>query len=128
MSEIQHVSPDVASSRDSAEKKPEPAKPDKPPVTEKTPKVSRDDNVILVGKKPAMSYVMAVVTQFSGGAKDVHIRARGRSISRAVDVAEVARKRFFKEAKYTIEIGTDELTDEQGNKLNISTININLSK
>ena len=48
------------------------------------------DNIIFVGKKPAMSYVMAVVTQFSSGADEVHIRARGRAISRAVDVAEIA--------------------------------------
>lgn len=112
-----------------SKKKPEKQGPEKPKQAGAgRPRVSRDDNVVLVGKKPAMSYVMAVVTQFSGGARDVDIKARGRSISRAVDVAEVSRKRFLKELKYRIEIGTDEITDDQGSRVNVSTININLSK
>jgi DNA-binding protein len=124
--------------REPAEEKPEAQKkakkpgkhePEKPePAKTGKPRISRDDNVVLVGKKPAMSYVMAVVTQFSMGASGVDIRARGRSISRAVDVAEVARKRFLKDLKYRIEIGTDEITDDQGSRVNVSTININLSK
>jgi DNA-binding protein len=109
-----------------AEEKPKPER--KPAGPEKPRRVSRRDNVILVGRKPAMSYVMAVVTQFSGGASEVDIKARGRSISRAVDVAEVARKRFVKDANYRIDIGTDEIRDEQGNRVNVSSININLSK
>ena len=47
------------------------------------------DDVVFIGKKPDMSYVMAVITQFSEGITKVHLRARGRSISKAVDVAEV---------------------------------------
>jgi hypothetical protein len=50
------------------------------------PKKQIEDNVVFVGKKPTMSYVLAVITQFSEGAKEVHIKARGRSISRAIDV------------------------------------------
>ncbi|MFH0956927.1 MAG: hypothetical protein V1813_03620 [Candidatus Aenigmatarchaeota archaeon] len=48
-------------------------------------------NVVLVGKKPTMNYVLAAVTQFSDGLKDIHIKARGKNICRAVDVAEVVR-------------------------------------
>lgn len=105
--------------------KPEPAR---QPAGRGKSKVSKDDNIVLVGSKPTMSYVMAVVTQFSGGASNVSIKARGRSISRAVDVAEVARKRFTKDVKCSIEIGTDGITDEQGRKVNVSSIDINLSK
>ena len=47
-----------------------------------------EDDVVFVGNKPVMNYVLAVVTQFNSGAKDVRIMARGRAISRAVDVAE----------------------------------------
>jgi DNA-binding protein len=84
--------------------------------------------VIFVGKKPTMSYVLAVITQFSEGVKEVHLKARGRSISRAVDVAEVARNRFVTDMKYQIEIGTEKITGEGGGELNVSTIDIVLSK
>ena len=55
---------------------------------EKAEKTRNDENVIYVGKKPPMSYVLAVVTQFQGSDSDeVAIKARGRSISTAVDTA-----------------------------------------
>ncbi len=58
-----------------------------------------DDNIIYVGNKPVMNYVLAVVTQFNNGANEVLIKARGRAISRAVDVAEIARNRFLTEVR-----------------------------
>jgi DNA-binding protein Alba len=88
----------------------------------------RDDNVIFVGKKPTMSYVLAVVTQFSGGANDVHIKARGRSISHAVDVAEVVRNKFVQGVKHNVAIGTEEVQDKEGRALKVSTIDIALKK
>ncbi|MBI4176646.1 MAG: DNA-binding protein Alba [Candidatus Aenigmarchaeota archaeon] len=88
----------------------------------------REDNVIFVGKKPTMSYVLAVITQISGGAKEIHLKARGRSISRAVDVAEVVRRRFVTDMKHTVMIDTEEVTDEKGNKLNVSTIDVKMFK
>jgi DNA-binding protein len=89
----------------------------------------RDDNVILVGQKPPMAYVLGVVTQFSDGKSEVHIKARGRAISRAVDVAEIVRRRFAQDAKLkSIEIGTEERELENGTKVNVSTIDILLSK
>ena len=75
-----------------------------------------------------MSYVNAVVTQFNSGANDVDIKARGKSNSRAVDVAEVVRNRFVRDCALKIDIGTDTLEDEQGNKINVSTITLNLKK
>ena len=91
-------------------------------------KSKADDNVIFVGKKPTMSYVLAVITQFSEGTKEVHIKARGRSISRAVDVVEVVRNRFVNDAKHSIEIGTEKITGENNIELNVSTIDITLTK
>ena len=91
-------------------------------------RVKADDNVIFVGKKPTMSYVLAVITQFSEGAKEVHIKARGRSISRAVDVLEVVRNRFVSDAKHSIETGTEKITGENNIELNVSTIDITLTK
>jgi len=87
-----------------------------------------DDNVVFVGKKPTMSYVLAVITQFSEGAKEVYLKARGKSISRAVDVAEVVRNRFVNDLKHTIEIGTEKIQGERDGELNVSTVSIKLSK
>ena len=56
-----------------------------------------------------MNYVLACITFFHGGAKEVSIKARGRSISRAIDVAEVVRHRFLPDVKIkSIGIGTDQ--------------------
>ena len=89
-----------------------------------------DENVIYIGKKPPMSYVMAVVTQFNGnGSKEVIIKARGRSISTAVDTVEIVRKRFLTNAKIKdITINTESVTNEEGRDSNVSTIQINLTK
>ena len=95
---------------------------------QRPPQNKANDNVVLVGKKPTMSYVMAAVTQFSDGMDDVHIKARGRSISRAVDVAEVVRNRFVQGANTQVNIGTQEITDDNNNKINVSTIDIMLKK
>jgi DNA-binding protein len=88
-----------------------------------------DENVIYVGRKPPMSYVLAVVTQFNGnGSKEVVLKARGRSISTAVDTAEIVRNRFMKNAKVKdITIGTESVTNEEGRDSNVSSIEISLS-
>lgn len=85
------------------------------------------DNTIYIGKKPTMSYVLAVITQFADN-EEIVIRARGRSISLAVDVAEVVRNRFVKDAKSTVIIGTDQVTGNDKRTLNVSTITINMKK
>jgi len=86
------------------------------------------ENEVYVGKKGVMNYVLAVVTQFNQGAKEVHIKARGRAISKAVDVAEVVRNRFLPEVKVkNIEISTEELESEKGTS-KVSAIDIVLAK
>jgi DNA-binding protein Alba len=88
-----------------------------------------EDNVIFVGKKPSMAYVLGAITQFSNNQNEVHIKARGRAISRAVDVAEIVRRKFLQDVRVkSIEIGTEEKEVENKGKLNISTISITLSK
>ena len=95
---------------------------------EKKKKSKKDENVVFIGKKGIMSYVLAVVTQFNNGEKEVVIKARGRAISRAVDVAEIVRQRFMKdvEAK-SIDIGTEEIEGEEG-PVKVSAIEIKLVK
>ena len=92
-------------------------------------KTKAKDNEVFVGRKPTMSYVLATITQFSGGTKEVHIKSRGRSISRAVDVAEVVRNKFMSDVKVkNISIDTEEREVEGGNKINVSTMDIILTK
>ena len=88
-----------------------------------------DDNTVYVGSKPAMSYVLAVVTQFSEGQEEVHVKARGKAISRAVDVAEMVKRKFVEDAEVDdISIGTDEIDTDEGDKLDVSSIQIDLVK
>ena len=105
-------------------------------MTEKTTKrrttkeKRTDESVIFIGKKPLMSYVLAVMTQFNNnGTDDVILKARGRSISTAVDTAEIVRNRFMKNAKIKdITISTECVTNEEGRDSNISSIAISLTK
>lgn len=87
-------------------------------------------NAVLIGRKPVMNYVLACITSFHGGAKEVSIKARGKAISRAIDVAEVVRRRFLPDVKVAkIGIGTDELPAQEGNQAsNVSTIEITLER
>ena len=90
----------------------------------------REDNVVYVGRKPTMGYVLAVVTQFSKTtAPEVIVKARGKLISRAVDVVEIVRSRFLTNVKIKgIEIKSEELTSEDGSKNKVSAIEISLQK
>ena len=94
-----------------------------------TGKRRNDENTIYVGRKPPMSYVLAVVTQFQGsGSDEVVIKARGRSISTAVDAAEITRNRFVTDAKVKeIKISTESITNEEGRNSNVSSIEICLT-
>ncbi len=96
---------------------------------EELPERRRDDNIVYVGKKSAMGYVLAVVTQFNNGANEVSVKARGKLISRAVDVAEIVRHRFMPNAQLKgINISTEELTSEDGSLSKVSAIEITLVK
>ncbi len=87
-----------------------------------------DENVVYIGNKPVMNYVLAVVTQFNNGASEVAVKARGKAISRAVDVVEVARNRFLSETKIKeIKIGTEKIPTDRGES-NVSIIEILMGK
>ena len=88
-----------------------------------------DSNVVFIGKKPAMSYVLACVTQFNEGNSEIILRARGRAISHAVDVAEIVRNKFVTDTEIkNVKIDTEQVETEQGEKLNVSSIEIVLGK
>jgi DNA-binding protein len=90
-----------------------------------------ENNAVLIGNKPVMNYVLACITLFHSGTKEVNIKARGRSIPLAIDVAEVIRHRFLPDVKIKkINIGTDQLQsrEQNGQTMNISTIEIILQR
>ena len=88
-------------------------------------------NSVLIGRKPVMNYVLACITLFHAGAKEVRIKARGKAISRAIDVVEVVRRRFLPNVKVTkVGIGTDQVTllDPAEGQTNVSTIEIIITR
>ena len=98
-------------------------------TTEKTTKTG--EHYIFIGGKPFMNYVTGVVIQFNEGADQVAIKARGKFISTAVDVAEVARRKFLEDKNVTIKdisIGSEEFENKEGKMVNVSVIEIVLTK
>ncbi|MCM2325015.1 MAG: DNA-binding protein Alba [Candidatus Woesearchaeota archaeon] len=90
-----------------------------------------EDNSIFIGGKPFMNYVTGVVMQFTTkGADEVIVKARGKFISRAVDVAEVATKRFLEgtASVKTVTINSEEFENKEGRQVRVSTIEVLLVK
>jgi len=90
-----------------------------------------DEHSIFIGQKPFMNYVTSVVVQFTTkDANEVTIKARGKFIARAVDVVEVASKRFLKDKIMVsdIRINSEEFKNEDNKEVRVSTIEIVLRK
>jgi DNA-binding protein len=89
------------------------------------------ENSIFIGGKPFMNYVTGVVMQFNNGADEVTVKARGKFISKGVDVAEVARRKFLAEQNISVKdvsIGSKEFENKEGKLVNVSVIEIILKK
>jgi len=85
-------------------------------------------NLVRVGKKPVMNYVVACVTLFNSGNDEIVLRARGQSINNAVDIVERLKK-FQKNLQVRdINIGSEDVTRPDGTRSSISTIEIALRK
>ncbi len=91
----------------------------------------KDDHTVFIGAKPFMNYVTGVVMQFTTqGANEVFVKARGKFITRAVDVSEVACKRFL-EGRIKIKdikVDSEEFKNKEGRDVRVSTIDITLAK
>jgi len=104
------------------EKPTQPSKPEKAPAR-------REPNVVFIGSKPVMNYVTACLTVFNTGGKEVILKARGNSITRAVDTVEVLRRGFVKDLVVKdIKLGTEEMIREGNRKSNVSTIEITVTR
>ena len=84
-------------------------------------------NTVFIGRKPVLNYVLACMTLFKSGHEEIIVKARGQSISRAVDVVEVLKNRFMPNAQVVnIEIGTEQVQSEERGPSNVSTIDIHV--
>ena len=91
--------------------------------------VMEQPNLVRIGKKPIMNYVVACVTLFNSGADEVMVRARGQAITKAVDTVLMLRNSFLKDLEIEgIEIGSEEVTRQDGSRGSISTIEILLGR
>ena len=98
-------------------------------MTDEKPKTQ--ENYIFIGSKPIMSYVTGVLIQFNtNNAPEVTIKSRGKFISRAVDVAEVARRKFpdLNIQIKDIKVASEEFENKEGRDINVSTMEIILVK
>lgn len=91
-----------------------------------------DENFIFIGSKPFMNYITGVVMQFNTNkAKEVVIKSRGKFIQKAVDVAEIARRKFLAEENIKVKevrIGSESFENKEGREVNVSTLEIVLSR
>jgi len=102
-------------------------------TSEKSAKATKtmqaNENVVFIGKKPVMNYVVALMTFLNSGAKKAVIKARGRAISKAVDTVELSRRAFVKDLQLqSIAISTEEVTRSEGQKANVSAIEITVAR
>lgn len=88
-----------------------------------------DKTLMYIGKKSSMNYVLAINSRMTEGLDEMTIKARGKNISKAVDVAEIVTNRFITDANDDqVKISTEEITRENGTKTNVSTIEIVIKK
>ncbi len=86
------------------------------------------EGVVFVGKKATMNYVLAIITQFQQGQKEVEVKARGKAINRLVGAVEVLRRRFMPDVKIAkIEIGSEEI-EKDGKKSVVPLMSVKLTK
>lgn len=87
---------------------------------------SKDDSKVFIGKKRSMNYVLASMVVLNES-QPVRLLARGMSISKAVDVAEIVRNNFAKGSTYgEILIDTEEIDNKDGTKSNVSSVEIEI--
>jgi len=88
-----------------------------------------EQDVVLIGKKPVMNYVIACLTLFNSGKQTITVRARGLAISHAVDTVELLRRAFIKDLELQkITIGSQSFEKANGVNSTVSTIDIVISK
>ena len=86
-------------------------------------------DTVFIGKKPIMAYVTSALIQLANNPQ-ISIKARGLTIGRAVDVAQIIARRTDNSG-YSIgqiKIGSEQLQSLDGRARNVSTIEIEVKK
>ncbi len=86
------------------------------------------ENLVRVGQKPPMNYVIACVTLFNSGITDVMLRARGQAINNIIEIVELLKKFQKNLAIKDIQIGSEDITRPDGTKATISTMEITIAR
>ena len=116
-----------------AKKAPAKKTPAKKTPAKKTAKkpAKTQSQIIYIGKKNTISYVLVAVTILNKN-DQCSIQARGRQISKAVDVAEITRRKFLQDMVKvdSVEIGSEEIVSDDPNmpSKTVSTVDIILKK
>ena len=100
-----------------------------PTQTTKRTESSGSRDTIYIGKKPLMAYVTSTLIQLAN-IPTVTIKARGKSIGRAVDVSQIISRKT-ENAGYTIgniKLGSESLESQDGRTRNVSTIEIEVKR
>ena len=88
-----------------------------------------EQNLVRVGRKPIMNYVTACVTLFNSGNDEVMVRARGRTIEKAIDIVQMLKRGFLKNVTIlSIDVGSENVRRVDGTRGNISIIEITLAR
>ena len=91
--------------------------------------IMHQGNMVRVGKKPVLSYVVACVTLFNSGKSEIMVRARGRSIPKAIETVGMLRRSFLKELVVkSVSIGSEDIKRYDGQGASVSIIEITLAK
>ncbi len=91
--------------------------------------MSRPPNIVFIGKKPILTYVNATLTLLSNE-PTVTIKARGKSITTAVDVSQMIVKRMHAMGYKVsgVRIFSERMESKDGKERNVSTIEIDVSR
>lgn len=91
----------------------------------------KNEHAVFIGGKPFMNYVTGVVMQFTTkNADNVVVKARGKFISRAVDVSEVVIKRFLENQVVIddIKVDSEAFENKEGRNVRVSIIELTLKR
>lgn len=91
--------------------------------------MTKASNEIFIGKKPLMTYVTATLVQLANE-PNVIIKARGMSITTAVDVAQIIVKRMdtLGYKIVAVKLGSEQMQSQDGKTRNVSTIEIEVAR
>ena len=83
---------------------------------------------LLIGNKPIKAYLLYGLSSLEKDDK-LTLKARGRSIAKTVDLAEIFKRKLPELKLVSISIGTQTLTDKESKReINVSTLEIELVK